>query len=383
MKRAPTFSQLTDAYLFQEVLDRANIFQKKHPHVEILSLGVGDTTEPLIPQVTERLTTFSSAMGERKTYRGYGPEQGLVELRKEIASVLYNNRYSHDEIFISDGAKCDISRLIQLLTYNGSVAIQDPTYPCYVEISALCAQASITYLTGIPDLSQAPRSSLIFLCNPNNPTGTAFTYEQLETMVNTARERKQLIMIDVAYRSFIQDDLPRSIYEIPGADQVAIEIGSFSKMAGFSSVRLGWTVVPHALVYDDGSSVHEDVLRLYNSLFNGAPILSQEAAIAALSPNGRKALQKQTESYLQRTRQLREALTPRFPSVQGGTHCPYLWVRTEQTSSWEAFDYFLEKAHLIVMPGIGFGPGGEGFVRVSGFPRQEIIDKACRNIETL
>jgi len=386
MKRNPLFATLSKQYLFQEIQTKARAFQTANPDKKILSLGIGDTTQPLAPSVAHRLVEASRELGNPETYVGYGPEVGDQELRERIASILYPGTLSRDEIFISDGVKSDLIRLLLLCTEKASIAIQDPTYPAYFDAARIARNAQVTLLPcskGAPDLTKAPKGSLVFLCSPNNPTGEAFTKAQYEEIISSALERRLCIILDVAYREFIRGDLPRSIYEIEGGKKVAVELGSFSKMAGFSGVRLGWSVVPKELCYDDKSSVHADFLRLFTSTFNGAGILSQKGGIQALSPKGQQEVNSQIASYMEQTRLLRNALMKKSFSVVGGEQAPYVWVKMDNRSSWDAFDYLLETLGIIVTPGIGFGPGGEGFVRFSGLAAPKTVSEAISRLQSL
>jgi LL-diaminopimelate aminotransferase len=395
MKRNPFFLQLSPNYLFRELKNRVDNFALLNPERSLISLGVGDTTEPLGTTIAESLSQAACDMRDQELYMGYGPDQGLLPLREKIASVLYQDIISPDEVFVSDGAKCDIARLQVLFGQDAVVYIQDPSYPAYADSSRLARSIvgkeghRLSYLSTLPEkdtlphLEAAPEDAIIFLCSPNNPTGVAFQRSELSSLVDIAQRKNQLIVYDVAYRAFIQGDLPRSIYEIEGAKKCAIEIGSFSKMAGFSGIRLGWTVVPKDLTYSNGITIHSDFLRLVTTTFNGASILSQRGGIQALSPEGLEEIERQILLYLENAGSLKEALLKKNFIVSGGEHSPYVWIKTEHTSSWDAFDYFLQETGIIVTPGIGFGPSGEGHVRISGFGRPYLIESAIRRIESL
>jgi LL-diaminopimelate aminotransferase len=390
MKRNPFFSQISETYLFSEIKSRIDQFQKTHPSARLISLGSGDTTEPLGVSTASSISQAAEDLKNPERYTGYGPAQGFPLLREKISSVIYLNAISSDEIFISDGVKSDIARLCIFFGPHAHIAVQDPSYPAYadsVRLTRLSSSSFFSYLPALPpdrpSLKNIPHSAVIILCSPNNPTGEAYTREDLQALVHDARKRHQLIVFDTAYQAFIQGDLPRSIYEIKHADEVAIEVGSFSKMAGFCGVRLGWTVIPRALKYDDGRSIHRDYLRLISTLFNGASILSQKGGIQALSPEGQKESEHQICVYRENTRILLNSFVKkRFP-VWGGQHAPFIWVKAEQKSSWDAFDYFLHKAGVIVMPGVGFGPSGEGYIRVCGFGNPAFIREAASRISSL
>lgn len=395
MKRNPLFLQLSPNYLSRELMNRVDHFALQHPETTLLPLGIVDTTEPLGTTIADCLAQAAYDLRDPELYMGYGPDQGLLPLREKIASVLYHNCIDPNEVFVSDGSKSDISRLQLFFGQDAAIYIQDPSYPAYGDSSRLTravvgkGEQRLFYLptlpenNSVPDLDGACEDAVIFLCSPNNPTGVAFRRAELSSLVATALKKKQLIVYDVAYRSYIQGDLPRSIYEIEGAKKCAIEVGSFSKMAGFSGIRLGWTVVPKELTYANGISMHGDFLRLFTTTFNGASILSQHGGIQVLSPEGLNEIDRQTHLYLQNARALREALLKKNLTVSGGEHAPFVWIKTGHPSSWDAFDYFLSEAGIIVAPGIGFGPSGEGHVRISGFGRRYLIEEAIQRMESL
>lgn len=303
MARNPNFAKLQAGYLFPEIARRRRTHQESRPDARLISLGIGDTTEPIPPAITTALRDAAAGMGTAAGYSGYGAEQGRPELRAAIAERFYGGvGRGADEVFVSDGSKCDIGRLQMMFGARASAAVQDPAYPVYVDSSVIMGQtgeydgtgfAGVTYMPCtpatdfFPDLSATPRTDLIFFCSPNNPTGAAATREQLTRLVAHARERGSIIVYDAAYALYISDpDCPRSIYEIPGAEEVALETCSFSKYAGFTGVRLGWTVVPHALRYADGSPVHADFTRIMTTVFNGASCIAQAGGLAALRGDG-------------------------------------------------------------------------------------------------
>lgn len=384
MERNPNFSQINSCYLFHEIKQRVEQFKEQHPTATLISLGIGDTTEPIASCIIDAFIEKARALGTGEGYIGYGPEQGSELLRERISNRMYNGAIPPSDIFISDGAKCDIARL-QMLFGKISVAIQDPSYPVYVD-SALLTRGEKTKITllpclpennFLPDITQAHNSSVIFLCSPNNPTDTCFRTSDLTHIVEFARKHRQIIVYDVAYNFYIAEDVPRTIYEIPGAKEVAIEIGSFSKIAGFSGIRLGWTVVPAQLLYANGDSVKNDWIRLVTTLFNGASAISQAGGCAALSDEGMKQIEKRVHFYRENATLLAAAFQG---TVYGGKNTPYLWVRFPNKTSWEAFDELLYKAHIITTPGSGFGPSGEGFLRISGFGSRQTILEACSRI---
>jgi len=383
MRRNTHFSQVASRYLFQEIRERKRDFLQQYPHAELISLSIGDTTEPITPHICQGLTSISSSLGSEAGYMGYGPEQGILELRQAIATTLYHDRVDADDVFVSDGAKCDIGRLQTLFGPETSVALQDPAYPAYLDTSIIHrGRDSIILLPCtpenhfFPDLALAEKADVLFLCSPNNPTGALFSHEQLATIVQFAKDRKKIIVFDTAYSLYIQGDGPRSIYEIAGAKEVAIEIGSFSKIAGFSGVRLGWTVVPKELHYHSGEPVRADWMRLITTFYNGSSIISQHGGIAALQPAGMSEMRELVSFYLESTGLLLEAFKQLGYEVYGGIHAPYLWVRLQGKSSWDAFDELLRTAHVLTTPGIGFGESGDGFLRISGFGKRATILEA-------
>ena len=291
IKRNTGFSNLTAGYLFPEIAKRRREYAASHPDAKIISLGIGNTTEPLTPHITKALADYASALGTQAGYSGYGDEQGNTALREKIASVIYGGKIAADEVFISDGAKCDIARIQTLFGREVNVAVQDPAYPVYVDGSVVSGAAGakgedgyegITYMSCspennfFPDLTKIQKDSLIYFCSPNNPTGAVATREQLKKLVDFARENGCIIIFDAAYFCFIRDEsLPKSIFEIEGAKSCAIEVNSFSKPAGSTGVRLGWSVVPSELKYADGTSVKADWNRVMTTLFNGASNIAQ------------------------------------------------------------------------------------------------------------
>ncbi len=390
MKRNPLFAGLSEKYLFHEVKTRVEAFKKSHPNAHVISLGIGDTTEPLVETIAREIKNTGHELETVQGYRGYGPEQGILELRKAIQETLYTKTpsVSEQDIFISDGAKCDISRLHLLFGEDTNVAVQEPSYPAYKDSSLLLRKKNpiplpcLTRNQGIIslDLEALPDETLVFLCSPNNPTGTLFTRSEIEKLIQAAKKKKHILIFDVAYRDYAEDGAITSIYEIPGADEVAIEIGSFSKSAGFSGIRLGWTVIPEKIQYSDGKSVRNDFMRLITTTFNGASYITQKAGLTALGHEGRLKTLEQVHFYKENTRILRDALVQKGANVFGGKEAPYLWITTRFEKSWDAFEYFLHTGQLVTTPGIGFGASGEGFVRISGFGRREVILEASQRI---
>lgn len=389
-KRNSHFIHLSAKYLFPEINRRKKLFLDSHPDVRLISLGIGDTTEPLPPYVCSKLSAAALALGTCEGYTGYGPEQGSEELRQKIASVLYTSKVDPRDVFISDGAKCDLGRLQLLFGPDVSIAIQDPSYPVYVDGSLIEGVREIVFMQCspsngfFPDLTSLPRTDLIYFCSPNNPTGHAATRQQLTDLVSFAKRNKSIIIFDAAYANYILDpSLPKSIYEIEGADEVAIELGSFSKLAGFTGVRLGWSIVPEKLRYEDGSSVKADWNRLMSTLFNGASNIAQQGGCAVLDKEGREEISALTSFYMENTRIIREALRSQGNTIYGGTNAPYLWVHFPGRNSWDVFQEFLERYHIVTTPGSGFGPAGEGFIRLTAFGHRANVVEAMDRLNSL
>ncbi len=393
MDRNHLFDGLSGKYLFQEVKLRVDLFRQFHNEKRCIFLGIGDTTQPLCNSISQAIIQTGDDLATAHGYRGYGPEQGIIELRSAIQKKLYQSmpHISEEDIFISDGAKCDIQRMHLLCGEKLFVAVQDPSYPAYKDSSLLLRKKIPLSLPIFSkekqhldiDLNSLPNGSLIFLCHPNNPTGTLFSREQLSSFIKIATQKEHIIIFDVAYRDYIEGDHLRSIYEISGADEVAIEIGSFSKSAGLSGIRLGWSIVPKKLRYSDGTSIQSDYLRLIGTTFNGASYISQQAGIAALSDIGRKESLEQVQVYKENIKILKAAFHGKKAKVFGGSHAPYLWIATHFKKSWEAFDYFLHSAYIVTTPGIGFGEAGEGFLRLSGFSSKDDAIEASERIAAL
>ncbi len=390
IKRNPHFSKLKSGYLFPEINARRKQFLAQHPDAKIISLGIGDTTEPLTPTVAAALVEASRKLGTEEGYVGYGAEQGIEPLRKKIAEVFYGGRIAPDEIFISDGAKCDLGRLQVLFGGGISVAIQDPAYPVYIDGSLIQGIDKIHMMPCtpengfFPDLRKLHRADLIYFCSPNNPTGAASTRAQLEELVAFAHKNRSLILFDAAYAAYIQDpDLPKSIYEIEGAKEVAIEINSFSKLAGFTGIRLGWTVVPEALKYDNGASIRTDWNRINTTLFNGASIIAQYGGLAVLEDQGLNEAMDLIDFYLENARLVKTTLEEMGYEVFGGVNAPYLWVRFPGKKSWDVFQEILDQAHIVTTPGSGFGPAGEGFLRFTAYGKRKNILEAIKRLKKI
>lgn len=405
IERNEGFAKLSAGYLFPEVAKRRREYVERHPDAKIISLGVGNTTEPLTPHIAKAMADYAASLGTKEGYSGYGDEQGLTALREKIASVLYPGMAKASEIFISDGAKCDIARVQTLFGAKTPIAVQDPAYPVYVDGSVIIGSAGkaeeggryggVTYLPCtaangfFPDLNVVGKNTLIYFCSPNNPTGAAATREQLTRLVDFALQNGCIIIFDAAYYAFIRNKaLPKTIYEIPGAQKCAIEVNSFSKLAGFTGVRLGWSVVPEVLTFADGTSVRDDWNRVMTTLFNGASNIAQRGGLAALDTEGIQETTALVDYYLENARLINEALHGKNfadanVSVYYTGDSPYLWVHFPGYKSWQIFDKILDECRVVTTPGSGFGPAGEGYVRFSSFGHRADVEQACERLKQL
>lgn len=389
------FGEIPQSYLFSEVAERVRRFETQHPEARVLRLGIGDVTRPLAPAVVEALHRAVDEQAAAASFQGYGPEAGYGFLREAIAAGEYaalGLDVSADEIFIGDGSKSDSANIQELFAETARVAVTDPVYPVYVDSNAMAGRLGSfdgerwTGLTYMPcdDTNEyrpalpAEPVELIYLCSPNNPTGTTLSRDELTKWVEYARETGAVILFDVAYRAFITgDDVPRSIYEIEGAGEVAIEFGSFSKTAGFTGLRCSWTVVPRNL-RRDGVSLNAMWLRRQSTKFNGTPYIVQRAAEATYDAAGRAQVQADVEYYLANARLIRETLEAAGVAAVGGEHSPYVWFRCPRgMDSWEFFDALLERAQIVGTPGVGFGPTGAGHFRLSAFNTAEATQEAA------
>ncbi|MDE1865203.1 MAG: LL-diaminopimelate aminotransferase [Candidatus Micrarchaeota archaeon] len=385
------YNKLKAGYLFPEIARRTKEFQEKNPGVEIMRLGIGNTTEPLAPHVIEGLHRGVDKLAKVETYTGYGDEQGNTSLRKAIAEA-YKSRLNvtlePTEIFISDGAKCDSANIQTIFGTNNIVAVQDPAYPVYVDTNIIAGR-EIVYMPCneknyfFPEIPSV-KVDLIYLCSPNNPTGAVPTRQELYEFVKYAKQNKAVIIFDAAYSEYISNpSLPKSIYEIDGAKECAIEVNSFSKSAGFTGVRLGFTIVPYALVAEDTTAgrVNQMWNRRQTTFFNGASNIVQEGGLSAMDATGYVQNMDTVRYYMENARIIRHGLMDKFV-VYGGKDAPFLWVKTPNgMDSWKFFDKMLEEAHVVITPGSGFGPSGEGFFRVSAFGHRSNVEKAVVSIQ--
>ena len=398
------FLKLPNNYLFADIAKKVNAFKAVHPKADVISLGIGDVTQPLCPAVVEAMHKATDEMANQQSFRGYGPEQGYDFLRDAILKndfLARGIRLDRDEIFISDGAKTDTGNFQELLRWDNSIAVTDPIYPVYIDSNAMIGRAgvkgpdgrwsNVIYLpctaeNGFTPALPRQRVDVVYLCYPNNPTGTALTRSELRRWVRYALENDALILFDAAYEAFIQhDDVPHSIYEIKGARRVAIEFHSYSKSAGFTGLRCGYTVVPKEVsvstLTGERLPLNPLWLRRQCTKFNGASYVSQRAAEATYSPEGHQQTRQTIDYYMQNAALIRQALTAIGLSVVGGIDAPYLWVQTPRgTTSWRFFEQLLYRAHVVSTPGVGFGPSGEGYVRLTAFNSRERTEEALERI---
>ena len=398
------YLKLKAGYLFPEIARRVNAFAEANPDAQIIKLGIGDVTEPLPEAIRTAIINAVNDMGDRGSFKGYGPEQGYPWLREKIAAHDFQARgcdISADEIFISDGSKCDTGNILDIFGSNNAIAVTDPVYPVYVDTNVMAGhtgpandKGEYEGLVYIPisadnDFAANPPSEkvdLIYLCFPNNPTGAVATKAQLKAWVDYARSNNAIIFFDAAYEAFITDpEIPHSIYEIEGAKECAIEFRSFSKNAGFTGTRCALTVVPKTLTGKaaDGSDV--ELWKLWNrrqsTKFNGVSYIVQRGAEAVYSEAGQAQIKGLISFYLENAKIIRDKLTAAGLKVYGGVNAPYVWVQTpDGLSSWDFFDKLLKNCHVVGTPGSGFGAAGEGYFRISAFNSRENVNEAMERI---
>lgn len=398
------YLKLPGSYLFVDVAKRVNAYKALHPQTRVISLGIGDVTQPLCPAVIEAMHKAVDEMAVKASFRGYGPEHGYDFLRDAILRNDFMPRGIHldrDEVFINDGAKSDTGNIQELLRWDNSVAVTDPVYPVYIDSNAMIGRAGvfadgrwtdITYLPCTAEnefIPQLPdhRVDMIYLCYPNNPTGTVLRKEELRKWVNFALKNDAVLFYDAAYEAYIQDpDIPHSIYEIKGARKCAIEFHSYSKTAGFTGVRCGYTVIPKEVSATslDGTQrvpLYKLWERRQSTKFNGTSYISQRAAEAIYTPEGHEQIMKTIHYYMENARIMRETLTKLGFRVYGGENAPYLWVKTPgEEDSWKFFDRLLYGCGVVCTPGVGFGPSGEGYFRLTSFGNREDVEEAMQRI---
>lgn len=378
------FLRLPESYLFSEIAKKVSHYKASHPEARVISLGIGDITHPLAPAVIQAMHKAVDEMAAASTMRGYAPECGYSFLIDAIIKNDFNARgiqFDEDEIFVSDGAKSDTGNIGDILSLDNTVAITDPVYPVYLDTNIMAGR-SIAYLPAVPENGFIPaipdkKVDVIYLCYPNNPTGTTLTKEQLKLWVDYALENRILILFDAAYEAFItEDNVPHSIYEIEGAKQVAIEFRSFSKTAGFTGVRCGYTVVPKELKICDRSGQEHSLNALWSrrqsTKFNGTAYIVQRGAEAVYTPEGKRQIRQTIDYYMENARIIKDSLDALGYKTYGGVNAPYIWIKTATgVSSWDFFDRLLNECQIVCTPGVGFGKSGEGFVRMTAFGTKE------------
>ena len=388
------FLKLEDSYLFSTVAKKVAEFQKNNPDKKIIKLGIGDVTRPIVPAVIDAMHKAVDEMGTQEGFHGYGPEQGYEFLRKAIIENEYKNLgIELDEIFVSDGAKCDCGNIVDIFGTDNKVAITDPVYPVYVDTNIMSGRKeNIVYLPVLEENNFVPELpkehvDMIYLCFPNNPTGTVISRENLKKFVDYARENKTIILYDAAYEAFIREEnIPHSIYEIEGARECAIEFKSYSKTAGFTGLRCGYVVIPKTVkgYAKDGSEIMFNKLwnRRTTTKFNGTSYVIQRAAEAIYSNEGKEQVKANIDYYLDNAKIIKSGLKEAGFTVYGGVNSPYVWLKTPNgMTSWEFFDELLEKANVVGTPGSGFGSCGEGFFRLTAFGTKENSVEAIERIK--
>lgn len=402
------FLELQESYLFATIAQKVAKYSKENPDKKIIKLGIGDVTRPIPEVVLQAIHKATDEQASSETFRGYGPEQGYEFLREKIKEYDYKSRnvdIDIDEIFVSDGAKCDCGNIVDILAQDNKVAITDPVYPVYLDTNVMSGRSgkydketgkyeNIVYIPAtsennfVPELPKE-KVDIIYLCYPNNPTGTTLTKEQLKTWVKYAKENKALILFDAAYEAFITDEnVPHSIYEIKGAKEVAIEFRSYSKTAGFTGMRCAFIVVPKELKGFTKSGEEVSINKLWNrrhcTKFNGVSYIVQRAAEAVYTEEGRKQIKENIDYYKENARIIRQGLEEAGYTVYGGVNSPYVWLQLpDGMKSWDFFDKLLTEANVVGTPGVGFGPSGEGYFRLTGFGTKENTKEAIRRIKEM
>ena len=399
------FLKLPNNYLFADIAKKVNAFKVSHPKADVISLGIGDVTQPLCPAVIEAMHKAVDEMAIKDTVRGYGPEQGYQFLRDAIVKNDFVARGIHleaSEIFVNDGAKSDTGNFQELVRWDNSIGVTDPIYPVYIDSNVMIGRAgelgedgkwsNVTYMPCSAENNFTPalpdkRVDVIYLCYPNNPTGTVITRDELRKWVNYAIKNDALIFYDAAYEAYIQDeDIPHSIYEIKGARKVAVEFHSFSKTAGFTGIRCGYTVVPKELTVATLTGERIPLNHLWNrrqcTKFNGTSYISQRAAEAIYTPEGKEQVRATIDYYMNNARTMYNTLTDLGLEVYGGRNAPYIWVKTpNDMGSWKFFEQMLYEAHVVCTPGVGFGPSGEGYIRLTAFGDADDCKEAMERLK--
>jgi LL-diaminopimelate aminotransferase len=398
------YLKLKAGYLFPEIARRVNAFAEANPDAKIIRLGIGDVTEPLPAACRQAMIKAVDEMGDRTTFKGYGPEQGYAWLREKIAAHDFQARGAEidaSEIFVSDGSKCDTGNILEIFGHNNTIAVTDPVYPVYVDTNVMAGntgnindQGEFEGLVYLPVTAEnnftaeipTQKVDLIYLCFPNNPTGATASKQHLQAWVDYAKANNSIIFFDAAYEAYITDpNIPHSIYEIPGAREVAIEFRSFSKSAGFTGTRCALTVIPKTLTAQAADGSHVELWKLWNrrqsTKFNGVSYIVQKGAEAVYSDEGKAQIKALVSFYLENAKIIRQQLTAAGLAVYGGVNAPYVWVKTPNNlSSWEFFDKLLQTVNVVGTPGSGFGAAGEGYFRISAFNSRENVQEAMQRI---
>lgn len=400
------FLKLQKNYLFADIAHKVEAYKAEHPSAPLIRLGIGDVTRPLAPAVIEALHKAVDEMGDAKTFRGYGPEHGYEFLRKAIVENDFATRgisIDEDEIFVNDGAKSDTGNFGDILGSDNTICVTDPIYPVYIDSNVMGGRAGdfvegswsrVTYCPCTADNDFSPAlpehpADLIYLCYPNNPTGTTITKEALKKWVDYALKHGSIILYDAAYEAYItRPEIPHSIYEIEGAKKCAVEFHSYSKTAGFTGLRCGYTVVPKELVVKSKSGEEVQLNGLWNrrqcTKFNGTAYIVQRAAEATYSPEGKKQVRETIDYYMTNARIMREALGEAGLKTYGGVDAPYIWLRTpEGTGSWDFFERLLHEINVVSTPGVGFGPSGEGYIRLTAFGNRADCEEAMSRLKKM
>ena len=390
MQLNPHYAELNESYLFSTIAHKVAEYQKAHPEADVIRLGIGDVTLPLAAPVIEALHKAVDEMAHKETFRGYGPEQGYDFLREAIQKYYAGRGVELElgEIFVSDGAKSDLGNLLDLFDVNNTVLVPDPVYPVYVDDNVMAGR-TIRYMAAnaenhfLPMPDESTEADIVYLCSPNNPTGAAYTTAQLAQWVKWAKEHHAVILYDAAYECFVSEEgCARSIYEVEGAKEVAVEVCSFSKIAGFTGTRCGYTVVPFA-IQSNGQSLNKMWLRRQTTKFNGVPYIVQRGAEAVFTEEGMKEIQHNLDYYRQNAAVIAEALDEAGVWYCGGKNSPYIWMRCPgNMGSWEFFDWLLDTAHIVGTPGEGFGPCGQGYFRLTAFGDADRTKEAAQRLKT-
>lgn len=388
MKINGHYLELKDSYLFSTIAKKVKEFQSKNPEKEVIRLGIGDVTLPLVPVVVEAMKNAVLEMGEATTFHGYGEEQGYEFLREAVRKYYVEKKVelSKEEIFISDGAKSDLGNILDIFHKDNTVLIPDPVYPVYVDTNVMVGRKIIYAKANekndfLPMPEEGLSCDLIYICSPNNPTGAVYNKEQLKQWVDFANKEKAVILFDAAYEAFIDDkELPSSIFEIEGAKSCAIEFCSLSKTAGFTGTRCGYTIVPKELIVE-GTSLQKLWLRRQTTKFNGVPYIVQKGAEAVFSKEGQKQTKEAIAYYKENAAVIRNTLETLGITFYGGKHSPYVWLKCPNgMTSWEYFDFLLEEAGVVGTPGAGFGENGEGYFRLTAFGNKDNTKKAMKKL---